>query len=240
MKENRNIRYRFRVLRLVLCLAVICGCFGRTAYAIESGSITVDAEHESDAGVRTPIRETAFTLYQVGEESEGQWKLLPEFAEIQVPLEFSDSTVQDNSAKKLYAYIEQNGIQGTIRTTDDRGQASYEGLGRGVYLLAQTSEAVQDGKSYTSAPALIAMPTKIEESDIWKLTVIPKFEEKSIPPETSGNPGEEENKDPETDKEKPKNIKTGDRADTRFYILAALLAAGVISAAVKKKRENKS
>lgn len=161
------------ISRAVLCLFLAFLLTGGQIQAGQSGSIRLKAALTQDSGGELPLKELTFVLYQVGEAEEGHWKWKPEYAGLELSLEFEDAAALGGAAKALAQYIEEQGLLGENGLTDDSGMFSFEGLCQGIYLLVQEPPP---GAGYICDPSLLCIPMEIEGNTVWQLEVEPKFE----------------------------------------------------------------
>lgn len=221
MKKRRNIN---RIIGLISGLVIVLGLFPSKVCAEENGRINVHAMLEADSSEKVYFSNTEFVLYEVGHEQQGEWELNEEYQSSGIVIDFDDTQVQSQAANKLYQCIQkQEGTAGKTEITDKEGNAYFNDLKNAVYLLVQTTEAKAGDKSYISSPALIALPTKINGSNIYNLIIEPKFEEK----DNAENPPVTE--EPTTDQKGTANQKTAKTGDSSPVLQLLFITAGAFT-----------
>ncbi len=160
---NRKINKRSLGGLLCLLFALLLAL---PAAAAGDASLTVLHGRE---GVR-------FDVYQAAVPGSGGWQLTGAFAGYSVEVPGSDSPAADwrAAAETLAAYAAQDGLTPDASGTIDGGQAVFDGLAEGLYLVVG-QRTQQDGVIYTPAPVLVAVggSTSVEI----------KTESETLPPE---------------------------------------------------------
>lgn len=216
-------------------LGVCLLCFDSSiVFAENSGSITIHATVDKDAGNTIAIPNVEFSLYQVGYEQDGQWKLCEEYESSNITFDFEDATVQNQAAKTLNEIVKRENIKGTETITDIKGNAYFSGQGRGVYLLVQKGKTTYDGQVYQCAPSIFTVPGIGQNEKLWNVTVEPKFENETIQkPAQDIKPPVHTNTSTSI-----KNVKTGDNTKIGILLLL-LLVSGVGLIAISRKCKNR-
>lgn len=165
------------ILSLVFCLNAVPVAGAANTYSV---GVAVPVEGQAKAGIE-------ISLYHVGEtiSDEGiAW--LPAYEQYQVA---SDADSIQETAPTLAAYISRDGIKpDSSATTSQSGQASFNSLDQGVYLLIGKSFS-SGSKRYDPVPALVAVPQWSETNGDWitDIQVELKSEVTDIPSGPSGN-----------------------------------------------------
>ncbi len=133
-----------------------------------SGVLTVDLAPYDGAQIR---------LYAVAEtEADDDFALTPAFMGCGVDLTDHSAQAMTYAAGRLVAWVQEKGITPTKTcVTDAQGQGAFEGLGRGVYLVA--AEPFRAGAQViTPNPFLVYLPTLDSEGAAhWFLTAQMKY-----------------------------------------------------------------
>lgn len=160
-----------------------------------------------------------------------------------------DTEVHRESARKLVAFIEENGKIRPVQTgvTDKNGECIFSALPQGVYLIVQKDSFDDYG---TTEPFLMTVPYIEDDMVIYDVVTQTKGE-KPVPPtetETETQTGTETETGTETpgtnpgtpDNKPGKPAKTGDDKPIAIVAAAALISAVGIGLIVwkKSKKEN--
>lgn len=173
----RLIRSLATILSLMFFLNAVPAADAATTYSV---TVAVPVEGQAKAGIE-------ISLYHVGEtiSDEGiAW--LPAYEQYQVA---SDADSIQETAPTLADYISRDGIKpDSSATTSQSGQASFNSLDQGVYLLIGKSFS-SGSKRYDPVPALVAVPQWSETNGDWitDIQVELKSEVTDIPSGPSGN-----------------------------------------------------
>ena len=168
MKQNKN--NRFAALLLALCMAVCCALPALAAPAASAnidlsrtGSMDVTLyDHQNDV----PLRGGALTVYKVADVARTNGDLhfvyTADFTGCGIALgDLTDSTLAD----QLLEYMPQ-GARGTTKTVDADGNAAFEDLELGLYLIVQSKAS----NGYAPIkPFLVSLP--MAENGKWNYEV---------------------------------------------------------------------
>lgn len=78
-------------------------------------------------------------------------------------------------ACEMVQFVGENGLFDETVVTDSNGQAVFDGLQPGIYLLARTA-FLPGNSGYESFPSLISVPCEVDGTLLMDVTVDPKFE----------------------------------------------------------------
>ena len=171
-----------RLFSLVLCIAALMmlACSGITAAASNDkseayGVLTLICK--TDEAVLSDMK---MRVFRVGSrQDDGSFALEGDFAEYPVALDdMSVSAVQKAAATLVNYAVVDKLAPAAERSTDSKGEAVFEGLTPGLYLITGSS-AEAGGKLYTPSAALIELTENGGET--FDLTVYPKFTVTEIP-----------------------------------------------------------
>ncbi len=198
--KNTKISRWFAIL-LSAAILVSCMCIPAMAAADvsslnpdEKGSISVTMKSDD-----TTATDGALTLYQVATLNVTNGRMsytkTDDFVGFDGDLDVDDTDLAGN----LACYVEENGLTGTEAKISSEGEASFDDLTLGLFLLIQTEQSTG---FYTIDPVLVTVP--IAENDEWVYNVdaSPKIEVNPEPttttePTTSPEPSSEPSESPE-------------------------------------------
>lgn len=150
------MRVMKKTVLVVLAVLLLSMCFGIfNSYTEEAGSITIKYTRKDNG---QGIAGVEMSVYKAADFSEGSYVLTKPFIGSAVSVNGLSTTDSKNAAAAaLFAYASKNGINGSKALTDSKGNAYFDGLTDGIYLVAQTG-AVSGFK--TILPYLVYLPEK--------------------------------------------------------------------------------
>lgn len=164
-----------KLKKLAACLiaAILLISSLSVAFAAREGSLLITVTDEAD----DPVANFKLGLCKVA-ESDGV--LFTEYS----PSGISASSMRNEknnarNAKKLLPFAKQMG--GDVRITDVNGNAGYDQLSEGIYLVF-----APEGQGYIFTPFLVYMPTIIGGVEHYELLSEPKVEDETTTPPGGG------------------------------------------------------
>lgn len=160
------MRFKRKMAALwVLVIVLLCSIYG---YADEvHGSIEIKMMKDG-----VPVAGGSIILYQVAQWEENQYRVTNGF------LDFGSGKLdwkQPETAKSLFTFAEQQGIDGEEQIVTESGTVLFSDLAKGCYLVAQRIPA----EGYLPIrPFVITIPTSVEQSEMYHVTAYPKCMEK--------------------------------------------------------------
>ena len=150
------MRVMKKTVSVVLAILLLSMCFGIfNSYPEEAGSITIKYTRKDNG---QGIAGVEMSVYKAADFSEGSYVLTKPFIGSAVSVNDLSTTDSKNvAAAALFAYASKNDINGSKALTDTKGNAYFDGLTDGIYLVAQTG-AVSGFK--TILPYLVYLPGK--------------------------------------------------------------------------------
>jgi len=229
--RKNNIINRI-LMAAMLCILTAYMCLPGTVNA--AGNIYVDADTSLKINYKynkTKIPGAEFSVYRVADVSEsGQFTYTPAYEGSGVELIMDTSEATANTATKLVRYINKNNIVADMcDVTDENGFVMFPSDGSemttGLYLVTGT-ETIYKDKVYNVNPTLVALPTMVEDSDVWQysVTIIPKAEDITDQWPHIG-PDPEPTTTETTEKKDDKLPQTGQN----WWPVPILVAAGLVS-----------
>ena len=163
------------------------------------------------------------------------------FKDSGISLQDTSAEAREKQAKQLFALAKENDISGLMQETDSSGCTSFGELDEGIYLIAQIGNVESGTDKFESAPFLVNIPSEINGSVEYNVTIEPKAE--WVSPETPPN-NPDKPKDPTPSKpDKPNTIqkiintvKTGDTTNIVAWFLIAIVSLGLIVGLYKKRK----
>ena len=172
MRISKNFT---RILTAMIIL-VLFSISGKMITATTTqGSISILYKGRTKGDQEIALSKAKFILYQVGEDTDGRWKLNEQFQPSNLSLTKEDAQSRQKQAARLYQYAKKQGIEGRKKQTDEAGRLVFGNLKNGLYLVAQTKE-VHYGTSeqYSSDPFLVSIPADIDGSLLYHCTFYSK------------------------------------------------------------------
>ena len=173
-----------RVFSVLLCALLLAGLaantFAASSYDPEAiCSLTVDFATGS-----SPISGASFSLYRVADvNSNVIFTLTEKFAQSAVQLNgIKSNEVWLDTARNLKNYVTEYSVSSDTgaKLTDAAGQAVFENLPAGLYLIV--GERITVGSiRYTPTPVLICLPNEIDGEWVSDVTSITKFTATDVP-----------------------------------------------------------
>lgn len=180
------MKYRNRVVSLLLCILLLCSLHITTVSALaqdenKKGTITVEMKYSGEA-----ISGGTLTVYRVGEATEenGKYKFHKSEAirDFDVDFDLDDSGINDPElADAIAAFVETNHLSAYADAENQAGKAVFTDLDLGLYLIMQTKTA--DGYEPLK-PFLVAVPMEEDGQYTWAVIAQGKTQDNqnAIPP----------------------------------------------------------
>ena len=164
----------------IFLLALAELCFGAVfpVYADDAhqhGKIQIDVIVDDDKGHEVGIKDVDFLLYYVAAWENNDWMLTLDFADFKGKIDFTDAKSQEKTAKDLYEYVVEKKFLEKEGSSNCDGVIVFDGLDPGIYLMIQRADFVYGGYTYSSAPAVIKIPSHIGDKDYMNVELEPKF-----------------------------------------------------------------
>ena len=147
------------------------------------------ADPEQTGSIRlnySAVNNAEFKVYRAGEITDNwEFVLTGAFQDIPADLNDLDTEAMTELSETLAAYAAADGIEPDYSgRTDENGQAVFEGLAKGLYLIIGES-VIQDGVRYDPVPFLLTVPSQDAEgawsyqteADVKYETSVPEKEE---------------------------------------------------------------
>lgn len=176
MKKSKRILVLWAILAMTFVISnkTFAAATAAAMDYSQKGSITVDI---LSTETENPIPGGTMTLYQVATAGEEQGtytlELTDAFRDSQVnlmTLKESDTGAKELAAK-LAAYADTKRLQGQAAAVDEKGQAKWQDLALGVYLIRNTTPA--DGYAPVST-FLITIPRYLNGAYVYDVQANPK------------------------------------------------------------------
>lgn len=137
------------------------------------GSISVTMTYQGE-----PVSGGSLLLYRVADVAENNgdyfFRYVEALADCDIPL--TDLTAQ--VAEDLAEVVEDQGLRGSVAQISKIGQATFDGLEIGLYLLVQKKAA----SGYNDvAPFLVAVPNRENETYVYDVNASPKVDLEPAP-----------------------------------------------------------
>lgn len=172
-KEKIRIYGMFLLALAELCFGAVFPVYADDAH--QHGKIQIDVIVDDDKGHEVGIKDVDFLLYYVAAWENNDWMLTLDFADFKGKLDFTDAKSQEKTAKDLYEYVVEKKFREKEGSSNCDGVIVFDGLDPGIYLMIQRADFVYGGYTYSSAPAVIKIPSHIGDKDYMNVELEPKF-----------------------------------------------------------------
>lgn len=172
-KEKIWICGMFLLALAELCFGAVFPVYADDAH--QHGKIQIDVIVDDDKGHEVGIKDVDFLLYYVAAWENNDWMLTLDFADFKGKLDFTDAKSQEKTAKDLYEYVVEKKFLEKEGSSNCDGVIVFDGLDPGIYLMIQRADFVYGGYTYSSAPAVIKIPSHIGDKDYMNVELEPKF-----------------------------------------------------------------
>lgn len=172
-KEKIWICGMFLLALAELCFGAVFPVYADDAH--QHGKIQIDVIVDDDKGHEVGIKDVDFLLYYVAAWENNDWMLTLDFADFKGKLDFTDAKSQEKTAKDLYEYVVEKKFREKEGSSNCDGVIVFDGLDPGIYLMIQRADFVYGGYTYSSAPAVIKIPSHIGDKDYMNVELEPKF-----------------------------------------------------------------
>ena len=172
-KEKIWICGMFLLALVELCFGAVFPVYADDAH--QHGKIQIDVIVDDDKGHEVGIKDVDFLLYYVAAWENNDWMLTLDFADFKGKLDFTDAKSQEKTAKDLYEYVVEKKFLEKEGSSNCDGVIVFDGLDPGIYLMIQRADFVYGGYTYSSAPAVIKIPSHIGDKDYMNVELEPKF-----------------------------------------------------------------
>ena len=172
-KEKIRIYGMFLLALAELCFGAVFPVYADDAH--QHGKIQIDVIVDDDKGHEVGIKDVDFLLYYVAAWENNDWMLTLDFADFKGKLDFTDAKSQEKTAKDLYEYVVEKKFLEKEGSSNCDGVIVFDGLDPGIYLMIQRADFVYGGYTYSSAPAVIKIPSHIGDKDYMNVELEPKF-----------------------------------------------------------------
>ena len=172
-KEKIWICGMFLLALTELCFGAVFPVYADDAH--QHGKIQIDVIVDDDKGHEVGIKDMDFLLYYVAAWENNDWMLTLDFADFKGKLDFTDAKSQEKTAKDLYEYVVEKKFREKEGSSNCDGVIVFDGLDPGIYLMIQRADFVYGGYTYSSAPAVIKIPSHIGDKDYMNVELEPKF-----------------------------------------------------------------
>jgi len=172
-KEKIWICGMFLLALAELCFGAVFPVYADDAH--QHGKIQIDVIVDDDKGHEVGIKDVDFLLYYVAAWENNDWMLTLDFADFKGKLDFTDAKSQEKTAKDLYEYVVKKKFLEKEGSSNCDGVIVFDGLDPGIYLMIQRADFVYGGYTYSSAPAVIKIPSHIGDKDYMNVELEPKF-----------------------------------------------------------------
>ncbi len=227
LKKKKTKKKKSIFLAGVLLLLIFSAL--PAAAAGQTGSLTIYYYGTTPKEEKVVLAEAGFSLYRVGNYSEGEWKPDKDFENAGVSFYDTSASGQKKAAETLEAFIKKENLPAEqTEKTDSSGYARFLEIETGLYLVIPAGDISCGGGTFHAGSFLISIPEgQADGSVLYDVTVEPKSEWVSDgdKPENPQPSPEKPSPDKGTS-QKGENVKTGD--DTPVWLFTKILAVSVV------------
>ena len=208
-----------------------------------TGSVQIIYKGRNSSDKEVALSGAKFSIFPIQYMKNGELVWENGFIDSGISLQDTSAEAREKQAKQLFVFAKENNISGLMQETDTSGRTSFGELNEGIYLLAQIGNVESGTDKFESAPFLVNIPSEINGSVEYNVTIEPKAE--WVSPETpSNNPDKPKDLAP-SKPDKPNTIqkiintvKTGDTTNIVAWFLIAIVSLGLIIGFYKKRKMN--
>lgn len=195
----------------------------------ESGSrkesIQIVYKGRNELNQEVNLSDAKFSIYQVQYMSNDTLTWKDNFKDLHISLVDTSAEAREKQAKQLYKYAQKKDISCLLQETNTLGRTTFSNLTQGIYLIAQEGY-VESGKSqFESAPFLVEIPSLVDGSVEYNVTIEPKAEWVKLEQTTPSKP------------HKP-HVKTGDDTNISVWVIAAIESLCIMILLYKNKADS--
>lgn len=189
------------------------------------GSIQIVYKGRNELNKEVNLSNAKFSIYQIQYKKNDTLMWQDSFKDSHVSLVDTSAESREKQAKQLYEYAQKKGISCLTQETNTLGRTTFSNLTQGIHLIAQEGY-VESGKSqFESAPFLVEIPSLVDGSVDYNVTIEPKAEwVKPVKP-TPSKP------------HKP-HVKTGDDTNISGWVIAAIESLCIMILLCKNKADS--
>ena len=206
---------------LLFLMSVLFGSLFQVHAESRMGSIDIDYKGRTDTREEIVLSGAKFEIIPIQYVENGNWAWKSSFEDCGISLNDTSAEARNKQAKQLLEYARKKGVSGTKQLTDSMGQALFNELNEGMYLVFQIGSVKNGNDTFESAPFLVSIPSDIDGYLVYDVKVEPKVTwiTDNAPPTVPEKPSE---------KNPPENTNTGVRVKRMTWIVLALCSFGII------------
>lgn len=189
------------------------------------GSIHIVYKGRNELNQEVNLSDAQFSIYQVQYMSNDTLTWKDNFKDSHISLVDTSAEAREKQAKQLYEYTQKKGIPCLTQETNALGRMSFRNLDQGIYLIVQKGYVESDKSQFESAPFLVSIPSLVDGSVEYNVTIEPKAEwVKTVKPTTS--------------KPHKLHVKTGDDTNISVWVIAAIESLCIMILLYKNKADS--
>jgi len=142
-------RIWFRVFLIMLCSVLLCGMAAAAACNLRVG-IRLNGE---------PLADISVEVIRAATVTDGVYSWTEDFADLSLSADQAAKELLSEQAEQIYQYVLARELSGEIRLTDENGNADFENLEEGLYLVFE-----RGGQAVAFRPYLVILPGEIGDS----------------------------------------------------------------------------
>lgn len=144
----------------------------------EKGTLQVTLTCIGEDNQDVPLAEVKLGIYQVAELAvrggSAEYTLTEPFADMEISFAGMTASDSNEAAAQLAVRVLENSVDGILQQTDSRGNALFENLEPGIYLVKQENYQAEETQYLEMAPYLAMVPgiQQDGEENAWNYSVI--------------------------------------------------------------------
>lgn len=215
---------------IVFFIVFLMGAFMNvsTIYAesgSRKGSIQIVYKGRNELNQEVNLSDAKFSIYQVQYMSNDTLTWKDNFKDLHISLVDTSAEAREKQAKQLYKYAQKKDISCSLQETNTLGRTTFSNLTQGIYLIAQEGYVESGKNQFESAPFLVEIPSLVDGSVEYNVTIEPKAEwAKPVKPTPSKS-------------HKP-HVKTGDDTNISVWVIAAIESLCIMILLYKNKADS--
>ena len=189
------------------------------------GSIQIVYKGRNELNQEVNLSDAKFSIYQVQYMSNDTFTWKDNFKDSHISLVDPSAEAREKQAKQLYKYAQKKDIYCLLQETNTLGRTTFSNLTQGIYLIAQEGYVESGKNQFESAPFLVEIPSLVDGSVEYNVTIEPKAE--WVKPEH-----------PIHSKPHKPHVKTGDDTNISVWVIAAIESLCIMILLYKNKADS--
>lgn len=196
---RRNLRRKYRAYSFTAAVSVLLVMFFSLipAFAASSGSIQLSCVYHDEKG-NVPLAGDTYSLVMIADAAVDlsnntvSYQTKADFMSYDCNWHDCTSSQLQKKADELKQFVTENSVPAQTKETDAEGQALFDDLNPGLYLVFR-SKTASGNKKYTDMPMLITVPQVTAGAAYYQVEAYPKFSVEGTTPDNPFHPQDNPN-----------------------------------------------